>query len=103
MYKTGNYIIYKEHMNLRIKPKVSSDVLCVIPQGTCIEVVEVWDNWGKITYDDYTGWCCISECFAKLVCSCNSDDCCYFKKYDELNNKYQELLKDFEKIKKIIK
>ena len=103
MYKTGNYIFYKEHMNLRIKPKINSDVLVVIPQGTCINVTEVWDNWGKTEYSGFLGWCCISECFAKPVCSCKDTECCYYEKFNELNLKYQKIIEDFEKIKNIIK
>lgn len=93
MYKTGKYIIYKEHMNLRSNPKASSAILNVIPQGTYIEVQEVSDNWGKINFNGVNGWCCISECFAKPVCSCVQEKCCYFEKYNELYQKYQMLLK----------
>lgn len=99
MYKTGNYIIYKEHMNLRIKPKTSSAILSVIPQGTCIFVEEVWDNWGRINFNGISGWCCISECFAKPVCSCTQNECCYFEKYNELYKKYKQLLTPSEENK----
>ena len=92
MYQTGSYVLYKEHMNLRIKPKSNSTILCVIPQGTNINVEEIWDNWGKVNYNGINGWCCISECFAKPVCACLNKECCYFEKYNELNKKYQTLL-----------
>ncbi len=99
MYKTGNYIIYKEHMNLRVKPRITSAILGIIPQGTYISVEEVWDNWGKVTFNGNSGWCCISECFAKPVCACTQNECCYFERYNELNTKYQKLLKQVEQNK----
>ncbi|MBR2861767.1 MAG: SH3 domain-containing protein [Clostridia bacterium] len=96
MYKTGKYILHKEHMNMRIKPNSSSGILCVIPMGTVIDVLETWDNWGKIKFNNFCGWCCISECFAKPVCLCQNEACCYYEKYVLLEEKYKNLLKKIE-------
>lgn len=103
MYKNGNYIFYKEPMNLREKPNAASKLLAVIPQGMCVTVEEIKDNWGKIRYEEYVGWCCISECFAKKVCTCENHDCCYYEKYREMEEKYTSLLQSFYKIKEILK
>ena len=86
-------------MNLRVKPNRTANILSIIPQGTQIFVEEVWDNWGKINFNNKSGWCCISECFAKPVCACNQNECCYFELYKELNEKYQKLLKQKEENK----
>ena len=103
MFKNGNYILYKEHMNLRCEPKSTSKAIGVIPRGSCINVTEVWDNWGKTEYMGTEGWCCISECFAKPSCSCEAEECCYFDVYMKLENKYNELILKIDKIKDILK
>ena len=103
MYKTGNYILYKEHMNLRNAPGSSSKAIAVIPRGTNITVTEVYDNWGKTEYMGVSGWCCISECFAKTVCNCENDQCCYFEMYNMLEKKYMELVSKTDKIKELLK
>ena len=103
MYKTGNYFLYKEHMNLRSDAKASSKILDVLPMGTYVEVVEIKDNWGKIQWNNKVGWCCISECFAKPVCVCENNGCCYYEKYLEIEKKYSELLQKIDKIGDIIK
>lgn len=103
MYKTGNYVIYKEHMNLRERPTASSKALGVIPMGTCIEVYETVDNWGKTDFSGVGGWCCISECFAKPLCVCENSQCCYYEKFCELEKKYCELISKTNKIKEILK
>lgn len=102
MYKTGKYIIYKEHMNLREKPTASSKALGVIPMGTCVDILETKDNWGRIEIP-CSGWCCISECFAKPICTCDSSECCYYEKFCEIEKKYNELLLKTDKIRNIIK
>lgn len=99
MYLTGKYLIYKEHMNLRKKPTASSMIIGVAERGTCIDVTEVHDNWGKIELNGISGWCCISECFAKKVCDCEDEYCSYSEKYIELLNKYNDLSERIEKIK----
>ncbi len=103
MYKIGNYYLYKEHMNLRLRPSVNSKVLSVLPMGTHIKVEEIYDNWGKTTFNGVCGWCCISECFAKPVCSCKSEDCCYFEKYLELEKKFSAVKKQLDAVKGIVK
>ncbi len=70
MYKTGKYILHKEHMNLRDAPRVSAKIIGVVPCGACIDIEEIYNNWGRTTYENKTGWCCIRECFAKPVCMC---------------------------------
>ena len=65
MYTPGTYILYKEHMNLREKPNARAQTIGILPQGSVIEVDEISDNWGKVKNNHVSGWCCISECFAK--------------------------------------
>ena len=103
MYKTGNYILYKEHMNFRNEPKANGKIIGVIPMGVCIEVSETRDNWGKTTWNNSEGWCCISECFAKPVCLCEGDECCYYQRYIEAEKKYFDLLQKIDKINTILK
>ncbi len=103
MYKIGNYVIYKEHMNLREKPTASSKIMGVIPMGTCIEITETKDNWGKTEFLGKNGWCCISECFAKPVCTCEKTECCYYEKFCEVEKKYCELSKKTDKIRELLK
>lgn len=103
MYKTGSYILYKEHMNFRLEPKASGKIIGVIPMGVCIEVTEIRDNWGKTQWNNNEGWCCISECFAKPVCLCDSDECCYYKRFLDAEKKYLELLQKIDKINAILK
>lgn len=103
MYKIGKYILYKEHMNFREEPNVNAKYLGIIPMGTCIEVFETKDNWGKTKIDGKDGWCCISECFAKLVCHCESEECCYYKSFLQLEMKYNELLQKIDKIGDLLK
>lgn len=100
MYKKGKYILYKEHMNFRSEPRANSRVLGVIPQGKCIEVTEISDNWGKCVYNGETGWCCISECFAEFVCTCGKK-CELSVQYEMLKQASEELLKIADRIKKI--
>ncbi len=103
MYKTGNYIIYKEHMNLRQKPTASSKVTGAVQMGSIITVSEVSDNWGRTEIDGVSGWCCISECFARPVCDCTNSECCYFDKYNELKYKYDSLNESLNRIKGILR
>jgi hypothetical protein len=103
MYKTGKYILYKEHMNLRNAPKANAEIVAVLPHGALIEVDEVINNWGRIIYENKTGWCCISECFAKPVCTCEMSECCYFDRYNEIKKEYDILRSNIEKIKSFLK
>ncbi len=103
MYKPGNYVLYKEHMNFRQEPSANSKAIGVIPMGTCIDVTDVKDNWGKTRIKEKDGWCCISECFAKRVCLCESDECCYYKSFLQLEEKYNELLQKIDKIGDLLK
>ena len=103
MYKIGKYILYKEHMNFRLEPRVNSKAIGIIPMGTCIEVTEIKDNWGKIRIMNKEGWCCISECFAKPVCLCENNDCCYYERFLNLEKEYCELQSKFNKINELLK
>lgn len=103
MYKAGKYILYKEHMNFRNEPKVSAKIIGVVPMGTCVDIIETKDNWGKMSWNESEGWVCISECFAKPVCSCENDGCCYYGRFVEIEKKYSELLQKVDKIGSILK
>lgn len=91
MYSSGKYLIFKEPMNLRKKPNKNSQILGLIPQGEVIAVEKTEGNWGYLIFEDKRGWCCISECFAKKICSCNKNECEYYEKYIALLDKNKKI------------
>ena len=54
-YTTGKYIL-NEIMNFRSGHSTSDGIYCEIPLGTTVFVMEISENWGKITYNGKTGW-----------------------------------------------
>ena len=44
-------------LRLRAKRTTSSDVLARIPNGTKVEVSDIQNGWGKVTYAGKTGYC----------------------------------------------
>jgi len=92
MYGKGKYLIYKEHMNLREKPKTDAKILGAVLINSLIDAEEISDNWARITYNGINGWVCISECFARYVPSCKNTECNYYKLFRETENKYNALL-----------
>ena len=103
MYKTGRYLLFREHMNLRSSASASGDIVSVIPHGTVINVLETKDNWGKTEYNGISGWCCIGECFAKKICSCENDECCYYASYKALEERCDKMQEIVDKIRSIVK
>lgn len=57
-YPEGNYKAVS-NINIRKEAGTSSDILELLPMGTKVNVVETDDNWGKITYNNITGWICL--------------------------------------------
>ena len=96
MYQTGQYYLYKEPMNLRAQPRASGTKIGIIPQGTCITVTEISDNWGRTEYGGRNGWCCISECFARRMCE---EAGCYQEKYREKVRECEELKRELARIR----
>ena len=54
-YTTGKYIL-DDIMNFRAGHSTSDGIYCEIPVGTTVFVMEIYENWGKITYNGNTGW-----------------------------------------------
>ena len=44
------------NLNLRANDSSSSRILTSVPNGTKVEVSEISDGYGKVTYNSYTGW-----------------------------------------------
>ena len=55
LYTKGKYLT-DEIMNFRAGPTISDGIYCEIPVGTLLNVTEIRDCWGKITYQGKTGW-----------------------------------------------
>ena len=91
MYSSGKYLLFKEPMNLRKEPNKNSYVLGIIPQGEVLYVEKTQENWGFVCFNGNYGWCCISECFAKKICSCNKNECEYYEKYMHLAEKNKKI------------
>ena len=47
-----------DNLHLREEANTKSDILCVIPAGTYLDVVEVDDGfeWGRVSYNGNEGW-----------------------------------------------
>ncbi len=50
------YITTTSNLNLRKNPTTSSESLKKLPTGTVLDVTEISDGWGKVTYQEYEGW-----------------------------------------------
>ena len=65
-YPTGKYIITASALNVRAEPssESGSEVLCTLPGGTLIDVIEVENgHWGKINLSvDAIGWVSLYYC-----------------------------------------
>ena len=57
-YNIGKYLL-NEKMNFRSDHSTSAGIYCLIPAGTTVQVTQIYDNWGKITYNGNTGWICL--------------------------------------------
>jgi uncharacterized protein YgiM (DUF1202 family) len=58
-YIAGDYTTVAA-LNFRSAPSTESEALCVIPKGTAVKVeVTTIDGWGRVTYNDKTGWICL--------------------------------------------
>lgn len=53
--EVGYYKLYK-NLNLRAAGNTQSQSLAVIPNGTVVTVTEIDGFWGKVLYNDITGW-----------------------------------------------
>ncbi len=99
MYVPGDYLLYKEPMNLRSEPDKDAPIIDILPQGICVCVEETKQNWGKITYSGKQGWCCISKCFAKLLPDFEREDTL---NYYALKSECEQLRSTIERIRKIL-
>ena len=57
-YKTGSYITTAK-LNLRSKATSSSEKLDLIDNNYNINVTEISGNWGKVCFNNKTGWICL--------------------------------------------
>lgn len=65
-YTTGWYVITSDDgVNLRADATTNSDKLSAIPYNIRLQVTQVKNNWGKVTYNGQTGWICLD--YAKLT------------------------------------
>ena len=54
-YTTGTYRL-DDAMNFRSGHSTSASIYSVLPAGITVTVTEVYNEWGKITYNGATGW-----------------------------------------------
>lgn len=52
----GNYITTADLLNLRSKPNTGSEILERIPLGTILNITEINNGWGSVTYKDKNGY-----------------------------------------------
>jgi len=57
-YETGTYTT-AEPLNFRESNTTSSNSYGLIPVNTKIEILEVKDNWGKVSYEGKSAWVCL--------------------------------------------
>lgn len=55
VYKPGTYRL-DDKMNFRSSPSTAASIYSVLPSGITVTVTEVYEEWGKITYNGTTGW-----------------------------------------------
>ncbi len=70
-YVKGKYIITASALNIRKDANISSKAIGLVPNGATVNVTEVKNAWGKITYNGNTGW--ISLEYALKMSSGESD------------------------------
>lgn len=63
-YQTGNYTVSTGGYNLRIRKTASTtgSQLGKIADGKTVYVSKISGNWGKVTYNNVTGWICLDYC-----------------------------------------
>lgn len=55
--QTGVYTVYTEQNNIFVYKSVTDQrIIATIPNKTIIEISEIKDDFGKTTYNNYTGW-----------------------------------------------
>lgn len=60
VYKSGNYKITASSLRVRSGPGTSyGSVASAIPNGTVVNVTNISGDWGKVTYNNVTGWICL--------------------------------------------
>lgn len=60
--KTGVYTVYTDQNNIFVYKSVSDQrIIATIPNKTIIEISEIKDDFGKTTYNNYTGWVKLNE------------------------------------------
>ena len=76
-YAPGPYVVTATALNLRQSASADnsvSPVLTSIPNGTELNVTEVANtNWGKTTYQSYTGWVSLDYCAHVYTVSFNAN------------------------------
>lgn len=54
--KSGNYITTADFLNFRSQPTTSSEIIGKIPMGTIVNITEIENGWGFVTYDGKDGY-----------------------------------------------
>ena len=55
--QTGVYTVYTEQNNVFVYKSVTDQrIIATIPNKTIIEITEIKDDFGKTTFNNYTGW-----------------------------------------------
>lgn len=52
----GNYITTADFLNFRSQPTTNSEILGKIPKGTIVDITEINDGWGSISYEGKDGY-----------------------------------------------
>ena len=76
-------------LNVRASASLSAEIVGQLDNGTVVTVTEVDGSWGKITYNNITGWISLeyTTCKAPTVCSVSAD-VSEIKLSDKLNLKF---------------
>lgn len=60
--KPGVYTVYTDQNNIFVYKSVTDQrIIATIPNKTILEISEIEDDFGKTTYNNYTGWVKLSE------------------------------------------
>ncbi|MDD5923526.1 MAG: SH3 domain-containing protein [Clostridia bacterium] len=71
----GKYVVRTNGGNLNLRSSASSSgtVLTTIPNGTLVNITEIYNGFGKTTYKSYTGWISMSYLAKASTSTTNSE------------------------------
>ncbi len=56
------YYVTTANLSLRASNTTSAERLAIIPNDTTVKVTEIKNGWGKVTYNQISGWCSLEYC-----------------------------------------